>query len=271
MDTLRLLPSERIVNAGRPAGRGAAPLWVTLALTIAAIGSALYLQHPGAISGWEIWRTIMPGEQPAARLPRPRPDEPVMTGSIGRAAAAPARAGSAPATPAQSIAARIRSLEEEIELAASEAIEAEDRARLRHKAASMASAWADCDEVVGSEVLQRDGSSLVVRIDCANAVRFDLGEEEIMASMPADAPQPAAGLSDAEAVEACEAMVRRGLPYPASLHRTYASTGVARTVAGDAVVSFDFEALNGLSFPISLGAHCVFAQQGLARLEVSPR
>ena len=269
MDTLRLLPSERTVNAGRPADRSRAARWVTIALTTAAVGSAVYLQDPGVMSGWKFWRMIMPNEQPVARLPRPRPDEPVSTGSIDRTAA-PARPAPMPAIP-QAATPPVRSLEEEIELAASRAIEAEDRARLRDKAALMASAWADCDEVVGSEVLQRAGSSLVVRIDCANAVRFDLGEEEIMASAPANSPHPAAALTDAKAVEACEAMVRRGLPYPASLHRSPVSTGVARTAAGDAVVTFNFEALNGLSFPISLGAHCVFAQQELARLEVSPR
>ena len=267
MDTLRLVASERIVNAAYPAGRGrTAARWVAITLTTAAVGSAFYLQDPGAMSGWKFWRMIMPDEQPVARLPRPRPDEPVSTGSIDRIEATPAAVIPTEAAPAPA-----RSLEEEIERTAALAIEDEDRARLRDKAVLVASSWADCDQVVSSQVLRRAGNSMVVRIDCANAIRFDLGRDEIEASAPAASAETAAALSDAEAVNACEAMVRRGLPYPDSLHRAFASTGVARPTGSDAVVTFDFEALNGLSFPISLQAHCVFQQHDLARLEVSPR
>jgi hypothetical protein len=77
-------------------------------------------------------------------------------------------------------------------------------------------------------------------------------------------------LTDVEALNACEAKVRSGLPHPSSLQRSLASTGVTRA-PGSHVVSFDFEALNGLGFPLALQAECVFDEHRLARLEVSPR
>lgn len=78
-------------------------------------------------------------------------------------------------------------------------------------------------------------------------------------------------LPDAAAVSACEDRVREGLPLPTELFRVVASTEVYRAPGEDAVVVFDFDTFNGLRFPLSLEAHCVFDGRRLARLEVQPR
>jgi len=257
MDTPRLLHTERIVSAARSVdlGRGAA-MCATIALTAAAIGSGLYLQDRAVTSGSDASRTTL-ADWSDPRLPRPRPlaDEPPTTGSINPLDVAPAR-----------------SLQDEIALAAAKAAETDSRDRLRDKAVLIASSWTECGEVTGSDVLETIASRLVVSIECGNAIRFYLDEAEIEASRLTAAPQPVrTALTDAEAVNACEAKVRSGLPHPSSLQRSLASTGVMRAPGSDAVVSFDFEALNGLGFPLVLQAHCVFDEHRLARLEVSPR
>jgi hypothetical protein len=257
MDTPRLLHSERIVSAARSIdlGRGAA-MFATIALTSAAIGSGLYLQDRALTSGSDASRTTL-ANWSDPRLPRPRPlaDEPPTTGSINPLNVAPAL-----------------SLQDEIALVAANAGEADTRDRLRDKAVLIASAWTECGEVTGSEVLETIADRLVVRIECGDAIRFYLDEAEIEASRPTAAGQPVpTALTDAEALNACEAKVRVGLPHPSSLQRSLASTGVTRAPGSHAVVSFEFQALNGLGFPLALQAHCVFDEHRLARLEVSPR
>ncbi len=254
MDTPRLPDWNRIANAARSIDLArAAGICAALGLTSAAIGSAVYFER--AATSESGGSETAAANWPASRLPRPRPTEPLTTGSIHPVTAAAAR-----------------TLEDEIELAALQAGEAERRLRLRDKATLIASSWAGCDQVVGAEVLENAGNRLTVRIDCANATRFNLDEEEIAQSrLAAWSPPLATALTDAEAVSACEATVRRGLPHPTSLQRSFASTGVARAPGSNPVVTFDFDALNGLGFPLSLQAQCVFAEHALARLEVNQR
>jgi hypothetical protein len=257
MDTPRLPQTERIVSTARSMdlGRGAA-MCATIALTTAAIGSALYLQDRAVTSGSDASRTTL-ADWSDPRLPRPRPlaEEPLTTGSIDPLDVAPAR-----------------SLQDEIALVTAKAAETDTRERLRDKAVLIASSWTECGEVTGSQVLENIASRLVVSIECGNSIRFFLDEAEIEASHLAAAPQPVlSGLTDAEVLNACEAKVRSGLPHPASLQRSLASTGVTRAPGSEAVVSFEFQALNGLGFPLALQAECVFDEDRLARLEVSPR
>ncbi len=257
MDTPRLPQTERIVSTARSMdlGRGAA-MCATIALTAAAIGSGLYLQDRAVTSGSDASRTTL-ADWSDPRLPRPRPlaDEPLTTGSINPLDVAP-----------------VRSLQDEIALVAAKSAEIDARDRLRDKAVLIASSWTECGEVTGSEVLENIANRPVVSIECANAVRFYLGEDEIEASRLTTAPQPVlTALTDAEALNACEAKVRSGLPHPSSLQRSLASTGVTRAPGSHAVVSFEFQALNGLGFPLALHAECMFDEHTLARLEVSPR
>ena len=79
-----------------------------------------------------------------------------------------------------------------------------------------------------------------------------------------------AGISDAEAVRACEEKVRSGLPHPATLYRSVRNTEIDRG-AGDPVVMFDFDALNGLGFPLLQQAQCVFEGSAIARLDILAR
>ena len=78
-------------------------------------------------------------------------------------------------------------------------------------------------------------------------------------------------LGDAEAIQACEEGLRAGLPIPSSLKRVEATTGVYRAPGDDAVVTFDFEAVNGFGYPLALQAHCVFDGYSLADLDMVPR
>jgi hypothetical protein len=194
-----------------------------------------------------------------ARLPRSRPEEPPTTGSIDRRRSQPAL-----------------SLEDAIRRAdtARAEMEAAHIERLRSKAVLIATSWAECDEVTASDVLQSRGKPegrLAVRIRCANGTRFYLDQEEIEANRLPALAKAAAGLSDAEAVGACEAKVRSGLAQPSSLRRRLPSTDVAREPGSGAVVTFDFDARNGFGFPLAMQAQCIFAEREIARMEVSPR
>jgi hypothetical protein len=92
-------------------------------------------------------------------------------------------------------------------------------------------------------------------------------------SWDGEAPPAQAGLllGDAEAIRACEDGLRAGLPIPSSLKRIAATTGVYRAPGDDAVVTFDFEAVNGFGYPLALQAHCVFDGYSLADLDMVPR
>lgn len=187
------------------------------------------------------------------RLPRPRPDEPLTTGSI---------------RPAQA----------ETEVAA---------ARLHDRAVLTANAWEDCDRVASSEVLRGRSGSRVVHVACANGTSAYLDESEIdgatpppaaqVAPAPAaasagqEAPVRAARLSDTEALGACEAKLRNGLAVPASFSRVLPTTDIRRADGGALVVSFDYSALNGFGFPLAMQAECAFGSAGLARLQVTQR
>ena len=118
---------------------------------------------------------------------------------------------------------------------------------------------------------------------CANGTSAYLDELEIEANRAPAAAVPAAvaaippplpqvlRLSDAQAIGACEAKVRNGLPKPASLARSLQSTGIERAPGGDPVVRFEFSALNGFGYPLALQAQCTFDDAKLARLHVTAR
>lgn len=215
-----------------------------------AFGALVYVLEPNASD-----RTA--GEQVTARIPRPRPSEPVSTGSISRARPIPLDLESALALTAPTPAHR-RAQEE-----------------LRSKAVLTASASAECDEVTSSEVLEirsNPEDPAVVWVQCKNGTRFYLDRDRLegeAASQPERAE--AIALSDAQAVRACEDKVRLGLPVPASLARHGSSTGVDRAPGNDPVVTFDADALNGLGFPLDLRVQCVFDEHRIARLQVDPR
>lgn len=78
-------------------------------------------------------------------------------------------------------------------------------------------------------------------------------------------------LADLDAVHACEDKVRNGLPRPWSLTRRHASTDVSRAPGDNPVVSFDFDALSGFGYPLSMQVQCVFDDRRIARLEMAPR
>jgi hypothetical protein len=186
-----------------------------------------------------------------SRLPRIRPEEPPTTGSIAPLA-----------EPAPALAEALTT--------ASPRVEA-----LSERAILLASTWPDCDRVARSkpvEDLDGAGPHLMVLIECANGTRVYLDEAEIEASrLPTVVEPEDIRLSDADAISACEEQLRLGLPVPRSFSRNAPSTDVVHSGAGDPVVTFDFEAVNGFGFPLAQQAKCVFDARELASLRVEPR
>ena len=271
------LGSADLLRAGLVSGA------VTVALGGFAVPVLYTLDTPDPSAG----ENEVAGVEPAlSRLPRPRPDAPETTGSIRPSASA--------AEPAPSRA----------------AASARHLAELQTRAVLIAASWSECDQVESSELYELPGSGpdeIMVRIHCGNGTRFVLGESDIAANRiasraPASEPNPqppiptpvstptlaelalqdviptigepapgiAAPLTDADVVRACEEKVAQGLPFPGSLNRALATTGIAR-LSGDAIVTFDFDALNGFGFPLFFRVECVFENRELARLELSPR
>lgn len=230
-----------------------------LRLTLIASGILLIAGSTGGVAYlWQPRTDVQQAsvaEERRSRLPRPRPDEPATTGSVGRVAAAPPAIASAP-PPGRSVA---------------EARRAEE---LRKNAMVLASSWADCGDGVESEVLGSPGAPgdrIVISIQCGNGTRFYLDEDEIELNRPRAAESQTARLADEDAIAACEEKLKFGLPIPSSFSRLSTSTGVDRAPGDDAVVTFDFDAKNGLGFPLAMQVQCLFQERELARLEVSPR
>jgi hypothetical protein len=203
-----------------------------------------------------------------ANAPRFRPKEPVSTGSIDRSGTQ-----SPAALPIETR--RIDSLADLVE-----------GDTLRQGAIEAAESFSECDRVSASRLIEIGGLRLV-RIDCANGFGVYLDAAAIAAgaraasaeAMPAPAAAPERGaerppsvppFTDAEAVQRCEDQVRSGLPYPSSLGRIAASTSVFRAGPDDTVVTFSFNTVNGLRFPLSQTAYCVFTERRLARSEIMP-
>ena len=222
-----------------------------IVLVAASLGGAAYVWHPAGDA-----QQASVYEQRLSRLPRPRPDEPATTGSIDRLAAAPAPQTRASPPPAASLA-DSRRVEE-----------------LRKNAMVLASSWADCAEGVESEVLESPagyGERVVIRVQCGNGTRLYLDEEEIGLNRSPAPPASLARLGDSDAIAACEEKLKHGLPVPSSFSRLSSSTGVYRAPGDDAVVTFDFDAKNGLGFPLAMQVQCLFEEREIARLEVNPR
>jgi len=258
------LPSDRI--SPTPKAGALDPLNIGLiSLTVALIaGTAapiLYLGAPAADAPKPVAATAAP----TARVPHPRPDEPIVTGSIDPIGPA-VRQRSEPA-PDGAVATETR--------ADAEARRVEN---LQDQAITIARTWDGCANEVQAEVLQARSSvtdRIVVRIDCGNGTLFYLDQDEIELSQLTVGPgplfAPADPISDGDAVLACEEKLKQGLPVPSSFSRSVPSTGVDRAPGNAAVVTFEFKALNGLGFPLTMQAHCLFQAREIARLETNPR
>jgi len=237
----------------------------TVALAIGAFGFLSLWQvapSPSAGKGEET-QTARAASVAPSRLPRARPSEPATTGSIRPPSEA---AGRQRGESAQAIA-RNRRLDE-----------------LQTRAIMIASSWRECDQVENLDLFELQGGvsdQILISIHCANGTRFVLGEADIAANrisaldiaanrVSAAERRSIAPASDLEVVRACEDKVRQGLPFPDSLNRVSSSTGVIRA-SDDAIVTFDFGALNGFGFPLFFQVQCVFADREIARLELSPR
>ena len=78
-------------------------------------------------------------------------------------------------------------------------------------------------------------------------------------------------LGDADAILACEDKVRVGLPFPNSLTRLLDTTATRHVPGDGSVVSFQFDAVSGLGFPLRMNAECGFDGPTLTRLQITPR
>ena len=195
-----------------------------------------------------------------SRLPRPRPDDPQITGSI-----APALS---PKTGAQS---RQQS-------GRARAPETVHEDGLRSTAMMLASER--CGEVLSSDILasRSDGADAVaVAVTCADGSRVYLEPAALenarlnRAQIPGNAVRRPELLSEAQAVDACERKLRDGLAVPDSFDRNPATSRFTSAPGGGALVSFDYAARNGLGFPFQMHAECVLDGGRIARLEAEPR
>jgi hypothetical protein len=62
-----------------------------------------------------------------------------------------------------------------------------------------------------------------------------------------------------------------GLPFPNSLARLLDTTATRHAPGDGSVVTFDFDAVNGLGFPLRMQAECAFDGRSMSRLQVTPR
>lgn len=215
IDLARAGPAEMARSVGL--AKAALMIWGGVSLLAIPVGAALYMQGwagAGAGDASNTQRTAEMAPVADPRLPRARPHEPIVTGSIRATTPASEQAEPPPAT-------------------------------------------------------NRRSMSVPRGLDDLGVLAGALAS---LANTPAKVDQPrTARLTDGQAIRACEDKVRSGLPYPTSLKRLVSSTDVYRAAGDDAVVTFDFDTVNGFGFPLALQANCAIGDREIARLEVSPR
>ena len=81
-----------------------------------------------------------------------------------------------------------------------------------------------------------------------------------------------ANMDDGEAILACEIAVKAQLQYPSSFKQKMLSSSVRRAeTTGNVVVTFDFEALNGLGMTMPQSARCVISDLGMVEATITKR
>ena len=144
------------------------------------------------------------------------------------------------------------------------------------RAAAFAARSSECDrvEIVElSDARSIPGKSIVFFADCRNGKRFYVSDTDIAAGNEVvSQTAKMANMDDGEAILACEIAVKAQLQYPSSFKQKMLSSSVRRAeTTGNVVVTFDFEAMNGLGMTMPQSARCVISDLGMAEATITKR
>lgn len=147
--------------------------------------------------------------------------------------------------------------------------------RYRIDAAELVSENRRCDLVEIAELSETRSEPpdrVVIFVDCRNGERFYLAGPDIEARVAARSNnEKTGGLSDARLIRSCEESVAAALRFPSSFDKNWFSTNVYRAPQGNVVVTFDFEAKNGLGLLLPQQARCVADDRGMHPPEFTNR
>lgn len=109
-------------------------------------------------------------------------------------------------------------------------------------------------------------------VDCLNGKRFYVSEDDAKsAENVVSKNAKTAGITDGDAISACEQNVQSQLHYPSTFDRHVLATSVYRAPTGNIAVEFDFDAKNGLGAELPHHARCVIDDRGIHPAEISSR
>lgn len=131
-----------------------------------------------------------------------------------------------------------------------------------------------CDQVelVGISDRSKPRQMAVFYVDCRNGQRFYVSEADLASDAAiASKSEKTAAISDANALQACEASVKGQLTYPLSFNRDLMNTRTYRAPTGNIAVEFTFKAMNALGAELPQRARCVIDDTGIHPAEISNR
>lgn len=140
---------------------------------------------------------------------------------------------------------------------------------LREAAAETVSRNPACDAVELSEISDSRSSPPtrpVVYVDCRNAERFYLGEDDVKVGVASE-KQLGSRFSSSELIEQCTEAVRSRLNLPSTFDRDMFGVSDYQGTSGNRVIRFTFTAKNRLGAELPASAECVMTTQG--KMDVS--
>ena len=145
----------------------------------------------------------------------------------------------------------------------------------RGLAAKSVSANLGCDFIEAVDLSDNRSvppNKIVIFVDCRNGARFYLSSVELDAGSRAKSiADVTGGYTDSQLDKQCEDAVIATLRFPSSFDRKFGTTSVYRAPQGNAVVTFDFTAKNGLGIELPQSARCVTDDRGIQPPELKDR
>lgn len=129
-----------------------------------------------------------------------------------------------------------------------------------------------CDyvELVGLSDRGKPQQQAVFYVDCRNGQRFYVNEDDLKSDdNVVSKNEKTAGISDGNAIRACEDSVRSQLNFPSTFDRDLLNTSVYRAPTGNIAVQFTFQAKNALGAELPQRARCVIDDTGIHPAEIS--
>lgn len=132
----------------------------------------------------------------------------------------------------------------------------------------------ECNKVELVELsVQRSSprGDIVFFVDCANGKRFYVGKTELKnASTPQSQEKKMRGISNQQAMAACDKAIKAQLTNPISFDKKFGTNSVYRApTTGNIAVEFVFVAKNNLGGELPRKARCVFNDKGLLEASIS--